>query len=135
MSNLNGLLNTMVPDTVFLNFEKKITASTPARIKHSKAVAKRIRKKKPVQIVADSVLAKRLLDAKNARNANEKRIVESRSYNRRKYKTKVVDYCELVTIRINAKTIIYSKPGEEAITKANFLKNYSKSLSQKDQNQ
>ncbi len=39
-----------------------------------------------------------------------------------------VDYNELVTIRIDRKTIIYSKPGMEVETRKRFLKNYKKLL-------
>lgn len=95
---------------------------------------KKISIKQQQKIDAEKLTFKKKLEERKAKNLIEKKVLDNRNFNRRKYKTKAVDYSQLVTIRINAKTIIYSKPGEEAETKANFLKNYTKSLSQKDQN-
>ena len=150
--DLSGLLNTIVPDNIFANFERRVTALSiapvkiekPAKvvapvkaIKPVKAIVKKekqISQRKQEIITAEKIVFRKKMEERKAKNLIEKKMVESRNFNRRKYKTKSVDYSQLTTIRINAKTIIYSKPGEEEITKANFLKNYSKSLSQKDQN-
>ncbi|MBK7885158.1 MAG: hypothetical protein IPJ81_16245 [Chitinophagaceae bacterium] len=41
------------------------------------------------------------------------------------YKSKEVDYSQLITVRIDAKTFIYAKPGDDIEKlKANFLKTY-----------
>ena len=149
--NLNGLVNTMVPDLMFANFERRVTALSipppkiekPVKLVQQVKVVKQVQPKKEkkftkrkLEIIAAEKLAfRRKMEERKAKNLIEKKVVDNRNFNRRKYKTKEVDYSQLTTIRINAKTIIYSKPGEEEVTKANFLKNYTKSLSQKDQNQ
>ena len=135
VKDLSGLLNTMLPATAFADFESRVTAlkTVAKKIKVIKP-PKEISAKKQQKIAAEKIEFRKKLEARNTRNAVEKKIADNKNFNRRKYKTKVVDYSQLVTIRINAKTFIYSKPGEEEITKANFLKNYTKSLSQKDQN-
>jgi hypothetical protein len=44
------------------------------------------------------------------------------------YKTIVVDYTKLVTVRIDRQTMIYSQPGEETATKKKFLEKYVKPI-------
>ena len=51
---------------------------------------------------------------------NQKRQTE-RNLSRRKLKDRIVDYNTQVTVRIDAKTMIYCKPGEEAMAKKKFL--------------
>lgn len=53
---------------------------------------------------------------------------EAKKFARRKYKTLKVDYTKLVSIKINAKTTIYAKPGMEQLETERFLANYSKLL-------
>ena len=135
VKDLSGLLNTMLPATAFADFESRVTAlkTVAKKIKVIKP-PKEISAKKQQKIAAEKIELRKKMEERKAKNLIEKKVVDNRNFNKRKYKTKAVDYSQLVTIRINAKTFIYSKPGEEEITKANFLKNYNKSLSQKDQN-
>lgn len=44
------------------------------------------------------------------------------------YKTAIVDYTKLVTVKIDRTTSIYAKPGEEEATKARFLKTFIKPI-------
>ena len=45
-----------------------------------------------------------------------------RENSRRKVNSRVVDYSTQVTVRIDAKTMIYCKPGEEKMAKEKFLR-------------
>ena len=150
-NNLSKLLDTIVPNNIFANFERRVIALSSAPLKIDKPVKiiklaklpkplkppieKKISAKRKEKIIAEKIALKKRQEERSVKNVIEKKIVDNRNFNKRKYKTKIVDYSQLITIRINPKTVIYSKPGEEEITKANFLKNYTKSLSQKDQNQ
>lgn len=48
--------------------------------------------------------------------------------NRRTYKTRNINYGQLVTVRIDHTTTIYARPGEEETTKKEFLKQYKRPL-------
>lgn len=70
--------------------------------------------------------------AREAKNQVERTLVQNREHAKRKYKSLVVDYSKLVTVRINDKTFIYAKPGEEEKAKKQFLKNYPLSATKFD---
>lgn len=62
-------------------------------------------------------------------NEDEKRRSNKEKNNRPKFKMKNIDYSQLHSLRIDSKTIIYIKPGEDpAIARANFLNIYKKSF-------
>jgi multidrug resistance efflux pump len=102
-------------------------AARPAKIKPPKKI--RVPKK---ELRRQEELRKKILDEKKKRGnvENEWRQQRTGNLNReKKFKNNKVDYAQMTSIRINNKTIIYAKPGEnvEAV-KARFFKNYSKVL-------
>lgn len=64
------------------------------------------------------------------KNAIERSRHEERKRSRQPaFKTKQVDYSKLITVRIDRKTTIYAKPGEDiAELKAKYLENYGTKL-------
>lgn len=70
---------------------------------------------------------KKLVEERKKEKVKRLQMDEERKRSRRPptYKSKEVDYSQLITVRIDAKTFIYAKPGDDIEKlKANFLKTY-----------
>ena len=104
----------------------KLDTKKPVKEKKVKA-PKKLKGKTPAQLEKERKEFREKLMAREAKNKVERELVKNREHARRKYKTLVVDYTKMVTVKIDSKTYIYAKPGEEEKTKRLFLQNYSQS--------
>jgi len=126
-----AFIKTAVDGTSILTYQMRLDAKKMAKPAKSAKPAKKKSKK-----LSDAALLK-IEQAKKEKEQNYKIKMAShkealaardaKAYQRRppSYKTIVVDYTKLQTVRIDRKTVIYAKPGEniEALKKR-FLKNY-----------
>lgn len=127
---VSAFIDEKIKGTDTITYQMKIDANK------KNPVVKAVREKKvPVKKVNQLAETKKQLQLeereKKRKNSIEKAIVEAaRSNSRRQpvYKTKKVDYSQLITVKIDHKTTIYAKPGENIEeVKRRYFKNYGKS--------
>ena len=114
-----------------LKSERPVAVKTPKKLIDKPAPIK-----KPNDIARENMAAEKRKKAEMKRLQHEQRRQVEAS-NRGKtprrltnaFKTKQVDYTQLRTIKIDSKTTIYCKPGQDPeAVKKRFLKNYAKVL-------
>jgi hypothetical protein len=101
---------------------KPAKAPKPAKAKKKKISAAALLKIEQAKKEKEQAYKIKMAKHKEALAARDAKVYQRRPPN---YKTIVVDYTKLQTVRIDRKTVIYAKPGEniEALKKR-FLKNY-----------
>lgn len=112
-------INTEVVNAKLISWQMKLDAKRPVRkVRAPSSELKRrqgedLKKKIKTEAYRNKIQIEH--DRKNVRRPSN-------------YKTILIDYSKLVTVRIDKHTTIYAKPGEEEKTKARFLKHYSKPI-------
>lgn len=131
LEDVSNFITATVEDKGIITWQMKLDQRRGAG-KSSEAIKNPIEKPVPVDnIVAEAKkLSFEKREQKRANLAERMNVERQRVNNRRQpqYKTKVVDYSKMVTIRIDRTTTIYAHPGEEEKTKKNFLKFYKRPI-------
>lgn len=130
IADVTAFINSAVEGSEIVTCQMKLDARKKAR--PSKAAPGKRRKPEQVRRAEEKNREYLISEQKRLNKLEKENIEQSRrkaSWESRRplYKTKVVDYSKLITVRINRKTVIYAKPGEDIEKlKKSFRKNYPK---------
>ncbi len=127
-ADVHAYISNQLLGTNIVSRQMKLEAKRPAK----KPKIKAEKKQNPAKTIRQIKQHQQKLAVKEQKQKNltEKYLAERRSKNethenRRRYKTREVDYSKLILVKIDSKTSIYIKPGQDAeIEKERFLKNF-----------